>query len=714
MKRILGILLVLLASSAAGEAPEGKDLYGDPLPPGVLLRLGTVRLRQPRQEECRPIFSPDGSRLASGGMEDTVRVWEASTGVQLLKIGGHSGGVRCLAFSPDGKSLASADGDGSLHVRDALTGKDALPRLQTHQKNPTRLAYSPDGAFLLMTWDAPDAPVGRIPDSRVSIVDLSTGRISMEFKGHRARDIDVHGRRVAIGGKEIHLWDAAKTGGHATLVPDPGPPAFLALSPDGKLLAWGTADGTLALWDFAADRKVFHAPRRPSSLAQAPFSPDGKTLASADGPDVCLWETATGKLLARLKGHGAAVTCLRFSGDGHVLASGGTDHEIRLWDLASRSESCCLRGHAKAVQGLELSADGRVLASMDINGGFRLWGLLEGAGEGKESLKLEIPNRRMPGLSPDGKLLAAGFGNALKLWDTATGKEASDRSGHEDEVLALAWSADGRTLASGGEDQAVRVWEASTGKVLAVRHGHRNRVNRLIFLPDGVLGSGSTDGAVLAWHPGEEDARERREPAGQIYAFSEDGKLEAADAFNHRLRFLETNTGRELFQIPLGDEGWVVSARFSPDGKILATGMGDKTLRLWDTQTGKELAVMKGHPGQVYSLAFTPDGKRLAAGDGMGGLALWDLASGKPVYLAGQKGGAIQALAFSPDGKVLAASDGFSSIHLKDAATGAALKDLPGHEGVVRALAFSPDGRRLASASDDTTVLIWDLAGGKP
>src|SRR5215217_572276 len=279
--------------------------------------------------------------------------------------------------------------------------------------------------------------------------------------------------------------------------------------------------------------------------------------------------------------------------------------------------------------------------------------------------------------SPDGKLLAsAGTDWTVRLWDVESGKpRGQPLTGHTDEVYDVEFSPDGKLLATASADKTVRLWDVATGK----QHGeplkgHTDWVGWVDFSPDGkLLASSSPDGTVRLW---------------------------------------DVDSGKQHGEPLTGHKGGVNGIAFSPDGKLLASSGNDKTVRLWDVATGKQHGEpLTGHTYGVEAVAFSPDGKLLASASDDKTVRLWDVDSGKPhgEPLTGHTD-AVYDVEFSPDGKLLASAGYDKTVRLWDVDRGKSHGEpLTGHTQEVTTAAFSPDGELLASSSADGTVRFWDI-----
>jgi WD40 repeat protein len=319
--------------------------------------------------------------------------------------------------------------------------------------------------------------------------------------------------------------------------------------------------------------------------------------------------------------------------------------------------------------------------------------------------------------SPDGRTLASGgFEGKVRLWEVATGQCLAMFEGHSNIVWSVAFSPDGKLVASGSADQTIRLWEVGSGQSLKILKGHNGEIISVAFSPDGkTLASGSYDSTVRLWDSatGQHLATfEGHTDQILAVAFSLNGKMMASSSLDNTIRLWEVANGQCLKTLQ-AHSNWVYSVAFSPDGRFLASGSDDQTIKLWEVASGQCLKSWQGHTDQVHAVAFSPDGKLVVSGSSDQTIRLWEVASDQCLATLQGHLSAIQTLAFSPDGKLLASGSHDQSIRLWEIENGLCLRMFEGYGNWISAAAYSPDGHYFASGSDDNIVRLWESASGQ-
>ncbi|HEX8737216.1 MAG TPA: caspase family protein [Pyrinomonadaceae bacterium] len=573
--------------------------------PGLVIQTGHTSLVN------TVAFSRDGKMMASGGGDNTVRLWNVETGWQIKSLEGHTNYILALAFSPDGKTLASGGFDASIRLWDVQTGRQ-IKSLEGHTKQIFSIAFSPDGET------------------------LASGS----------------------GDNTARLWNL-KNGEYKTLTGHTSYVFSVAFSPrDGKMLATGSPDSKIKLWNTATGASIKTLEGHAGEVWSVAFSPDGKTLASADNEGrTLLWNTETWENKSIQK-QNSFVYSVAFSPDGKTLAIGGDDKTVQLWDVQKGVQIKSLTGHAQYIRAVAFSPDGEMLASGSGDRTIKLWNAR--TGERIKSIEGRAQHILSIAFSPDEKMLASvSFDNKIKLWNLETGKQvrALEYQAKRTNVKAIntvAFSADGRVLASDNlEDHTILLWDAATGKPIKSLQGHTSLVYSVAFSPvrKNLLASGGADDIVRLWdwETGSHKLLSGHEKGVKTVAFSQDGKILASGSEDKTIKLWDVEKN-ELIRSLEGHEDEVSSVVFSPDGLTLASGSGDKTIRLWDVKTGQQRKSLTGHADKINSISFSADGKTLVSGSKDGAVLVWNLASGNCKSLDGHTK-EVSAVAFSPGKK---------------------------------------------------------------
>jgi len=560
-------------------------------------------------------YSPNGTRLATASQDGTVKLWDSAGGRELLTLRGHTDEVNGVSFSPDGETIASASDDATVRLWNAATGQQRTV-LSGHKGEVYAAIFSPDGQTLA-TGGA---------DTLLRLWKRDSGQLLAELKGH-TDDIEhlafaPDGRTIATAGGKypqtpLIVWDVEKRSVVRMLGKNESNMQAVTFSADGRLLASGSEDWIVRLWQTATGEQQATLRGHSNWVHSVAFSPDGRTLVSASrDATVRLWDVEPVRLRSILRGHSGRVWCVAFSPDGRTLATAGADRTVKLWD-SNREQAFERLPATVAAYDVLILPGGETVAVLERGEAVSFW-----------SRKSRVPaSRYATGPSADAShdsLLASSasgrtlvvriVGGPITLLDYRDGSTPTAATG--DDISAAAFSPDGRLLALGHHGGGLELWDIAEARKIKSLPGHLGGINGLMFSSDGrILISASQDTTVKLWEleSGSVRLELRGHGAGiRTLAMSADGNMLATAGDDRTIRIWDLSTGRERSTM-LGHTDVVRSLCFSPDGKTIASGSDDQTIRLWHVATGQELFSLIGHTGDITSLTYASDGRSLVS-----------------------------------------------------------------------------------------------------
>ena len=570
------------------------------------------------------VYSQDGTKIATASADGTARIWDATTGKELLSVKSVVqgtkppgpafegwGGFWYATFSPDGKYLATADGDGIARIWDAVTGEELLA-LEGHRDEVNHIEFSPDGSRVVT--------VG--PDGLAIIWDVLTGEKLLTLPQGSALYWVVFspdGSQIAIANHDdawVSIWDVI-TGERLLTLPHPNTQVdSVSYSPDGGRIVTTSNDQTVRIWDANNGKELLTLYGYTINVTNAAYSPDGTRIATVVlNNQVKIWDAHTGQEILTIAGHSLDVLTVAFSPDGAHVVTASRDGTARVWNVSPSRELLTLVNGpviSSAEAALAYSPDGTRLAAAYSDPTAKVWDVttgklllsLAGHTDGINSIVYNLDGTRIATAARDG---------TAKIWDAKTGKELQTLSGHKYGVLGVAFSPDGSRIATASEDWTAKVWDAETGKILFTLD-HTDEATSVVFSPDGkIIATASADKTAILWDAltGKKlfSLTDHKDYIGQV-VFSPSGTRLATASRDGSAKVWDAVSGKVLFTL-LGHDGTVFSVAFSPDGKTVATASADKTAKLWDVLTGKELLTLHA-PDGLTSVAFSPDGSQLA------------------------------------------------------------------------------------------------------
>jgi WD40 repeat protein len=534
-------------------------------------------------------FGPDGSSVLTAGDDGTARVWNAQDGRETLRFEKHRGPVRCAAFNPFVDQAASGEHDGTILIWDTKTGK-VHRKLAAHSGPVQALSYSLSFARLASAGE----------DATVKVWSPQDGKQTTVLQGHVNPVWDVEwsrpsGAHLISAGEDrtakvwmpgtAETWKEIQTlRGHTAGVTAAG------LGPEGQQAATAGKDGTVRIWDVASGRELHRLQGHTAAVTGITFSPDGRRLATA-GEDQTgrIWDLTAnqGQVVVEVPGaHQLGGVAVSPDGRSAVVAAIGFTcvyrvSQAQIWDLATGKAGRILGGHSGGVTDAAFSPDGRSVVTASEDGTVRIWDVSTGTERSKLPHDAYVSSARY---SPDGTLLVTATRNgSAQIWKVAAAQKGPALNGHTGAVTRAVFSPEPRRLriCTGGADHTARIWDEN-GQVLLTLVGHTGEVTDVAWSPDGRrVATSSADRTARIWDAQSgAPLRVLTGHMGQVrgISWSRDGRSLATAGADQSARLWDAGTGEQR-AVLTGHRGALVGVAFSPDGQRLLTAANDKTVR---------------------------------------------------------------------------------------------------------------------------------------
>lgn len=510
----------------------------------------------------------------------------------------------------------------------------------------------------------------------------------------------------------------------------------VAWSPDNALLATGSDDSTIRVWDQSSESSPLEQTLQSHTgpVRSISWSPDSRFVAAGSSDcTVTIFQRGSWALVRTLHGFSDWVRGVAWSPDGALLAVVSADRTLQLWKPLDGKRIHLVTAHNDYIRSVAWSPDGKLLATASTDRTVKVW----------STSTLEVVHEgTAPGAllavawSPNRPILATGcVDRTIRIVEVANGITLAELRAHNDSVLSLSWSPDGNLIASGSADRTVRIWDCQSWRSVATLEGHRGSVRSVAWSPSGKsLATGSTDRTVRKWKANNyilsHELVSRPEWTSSV-SWSPDGRYLAAGSKNRTVSLWDAQSHKQLWEKEgtsevgsqaLGKDGrliekkrermeeWIRAVAWSPDGQRIVAGADDAVLRVMEPAEGKLLRVLSGLPDPVFCVAWSPDGRVVAAGAG-NKVIIWDVDETRPIAQLGD-GGQVISLTWSPNGKYVVVSLVDKTIHVWNVLDSELQQSLASQNSIVLSLSWSDDCSLIGGGTEDHSILIWDVASG--
>jgi WD40 repeat protein len=496
---------------------------------GHTAAITSVAIIPDRGREASPEGSGgSGRQVVSGALDKTVKVWELDTGRLVCSLEGHTGPVRSVAVTPDcgaspegsggsGRQVVSGAADNTVKVWELSSGR-LIRSLEGHTAAVTSVAITSNGRQV----------VSGAEDQTVKVWELGTGRLVRSLEGHTGPVWSVavtpdgaaspegsegSNRQIVSGANDqtVKVWELDTGRLVRSLAGHAGSVRSVAVTPDGHQVVSGAGDRTVKTWELGSGRTARSLEGHTDWVWSVVVTPDGRQVISGAGDKtVKVWELGSGQLVRSLEGHTDWVRSVTVTPDGRQIVSGASDGTIKVWELDTGRLVRSLEGHAGSVRSVVVTPDGRQIVSGAEDQGVKVWELA--SGRLVRSLAGHMARVRSVAVTPDGQQIVSGASDGtIKVWELGSGQIVRSLAGHAEGVNSVAITPDGRQVVLGAEDRAVKVWDLASGRLAWSLEGHTGSVRSVAVTPDrgappeGREGggyqvvSGASDGTVKVW-----------------------------------------------------------------------------------------------------------------------------------------------------------------------------------------------------------------------
>ncbi len=613
--------------------------------------------------------TPDGTKIISGSLDKTIRVWNLENGTELQTIKGHYAPISSVCVTPDGKKVVSSSFDKTIRIWDLENGTE-LQTMKGHYSPISSVCITPDG----------NKVVSASLDTTIRIWDLESGKELQTLRGH-SRGV----RSVCV-------------------------------TKDGTKIVSASNDKTLKVWDIKSGKELKTLRGHRKTVRSVCITTNGaKAISVSDDRTLKIWNLKSGDEIKTLRGHSSKINSVCIISDGTKAISASDDRILKVWDLNNGNEIQTLRGHSGRLRSVCATPCGTKVVSASLDSTIRIWTIkckME-----PENFKGHFDRVRSILITPDGtKAISASDDKTLKVWDLKNGNEIQTLRGHSKLIRSFCITQDGTKAISASNDGTIRVWDINNGKELKFWKEHYHGVRSVCVTQEGtrtvsvslfgtIKISDIKDGRSLRYLYGYGEFWCKK-AAKSVY-LTPDGTRVISTFDDGTLCVWNLRSGKEL-QNFIGHNDEIRSVCFTPDGTRVISASDDGTIRVWSLVSGAELQILSGHSEGVKSVCTTPDGTRVISASSDKTIRVWDLVNGREIQNMKGHIGVIRSVCVTSDGNYVVSASEDRALKVWCLKNGKEVSSFVG-EGSLLNCAISDDGSTIVTGEATGRVHILRL-----
>jgi WD40 repeat protein len=557
-------------------------------------------------------WNHDSSKIVSGSLDKTIKIWDAVSGESLNTLEGHFESVSSVSWNHDSSKIVSGSYDETIKIWDAVSG-ELLNTLLGHSHRVRSVSWNHDSSKV----------VSGSRDKTIKIWDAVSGELLNTLEGHSDDVISVswnHDSSKIVSGsadKTINIWDAVSGELLRTLHGHCAGVYSVSWNHDSSKIVSGSSDKTIKIWDAVSGELLNTLQSHSDGVSSVSFNHDSSRIVSGSlDKTVRIWDAVSGDLLSTLESHSYAIYSVSWNHDSSKAVSGSRDKTIKMWDAVSGESLDTLEGHSESVSSVSWNHDSSKFVSGSNDRTMKIWD----AASGELLSTLEGHSSWVNSVLWNGdssKIVSGSSDKTIKIWDAVSGELLNTLQGHSDGVDSVSWNHDSSKVVSGSRDKTIKIWDAVSGELLNTLRGHSFWVVSVSWNHDSsMIVSGSPDNTMRVWDAVSGELLSTLEGHSRAVcsvSFNHDSSKFVSGSLDKTIKIWDAVSG-ELLSTLQGHSDGVISVSWSHDSSMIVSGSLDKTIKIWDAVSGELLNTLQGHSDGVISVSWSYDSSKIVSG----------------------------------------------------------------------------------------------------